>query len=260
MQRRHSQRGRDADPRHRLRQPPRQRRPQHQLHHRCANGGVTLALKTDDGDRVATTTQRLLTPADWRRRRGRFRCHGPNNVEPWNATVVRRWAGDAWKRRMEWLTGERGGSPSGSPIEATFRRQRLTCSAKLNGVCVPCSIVGAPSPTATQCQHQRLPVRHPTPTPTPPTPTPAPTPTTASPTPTHTGTTVGGVTTSVQVTTDWGTGYCTNVTVSTASAAAPITWSVKVPVARARCHRCGPQTTRWQTTPSPPRAGVECHP
>lgn len=193
-----------------------------------ANGGVTLALKKTDEwgsgrnyDATVTNTSGSAK-ASWS-----VSLPWPNNVEPWNATASYS-GGQVTLGNVEW----NGSLASGAGITFGFTDRSYvpptatTCSAKLNGVAVPCSIGGAPSPTAT-----------PTPTPTTasptPTPTPTPTSTTASPTPTPTGTTVGGVTTAVQVTTDWGTGYCTNVTVSTASAA-PITWSVKVPVAKGK--------------------------
>lgn len=47
--------------------------------------------------------------------------------------------------------------------------------------------------------------------------------------------------TAVQVTTDWGSGYCANVVVSTTSAT-PIAWTVNVPVAK------GKVNSVWEAT------------
>ena len=201
------------------------------------NGGVTLALKKTDEwgsgrnfDATVTNTSGAAK-ASWS-----VSVPWPNNVEPWNATAAYS-GGQLSLGNVEW----NGGLASGAGVTFGFTDRSYvpptatTCTAKLNGVAVPCAIVGAPSVTTSPSPTPTTASPTPTPTPTPTTasPTPTPTPTTASPTPTPSGTTVGGVTTAVQVTTDWGTGYCTNVTVSTASAT-PITWSVKVPVAKGK--------------------------
>ncbi|KLR60976.1 hypothetical protein IMCC26207_109494 [Actinobacteria bacterium IMCC26207] len=99
-----------------------------------------------------------------------------------------------------------------------------TCSATLSGVAVSCSIVASSTPTTTT-----------TTTTTPPTTT------TAAPTPTTTTTPTTPVTVNrtIKVTSDWGTGYCADVTVSTTSQTA-VTWTVKVPITK------GKVTSVWE--------------
>src|SRR5690606_19321348 len=86
----------------------------------------------------------------------------------------------------------------------------------------------APTPVPTPAPTP-LPTPVPTPAPTPvptPVPTPAPTP---SPTPAPTPTPGGGLTTTVRINDDWGTGYCAEVTVANSSAS-NVDWLVTFPI------------------------------
>ena len=86
----------------------------------------------------------------------------------------------------------------------------------------------APTPVPTPAP---TPVPTPVPTPAPtPAPTPVPTPVpTPAPTPAPTPTPGGGLTTTVRINDDWGTGYCAEVTVANSSASS-VDWLVTFPI------------------------------
>lgn len=221
------------------------------------NAGVTLTLKKTDEwgsgrnyDATITNTS-ATSQSSWK-----VNVPWPNNVEPWNAASSQA-NGQLTLTNVAW----NGSLASGAGVTVGFTDRSYvpptptTCTAELSGVAVPCAIAGAPvvptpTPTLTPTPTPTLtPAPTLTPTPTPTTasptptqttasPTPTPTPTTAPPTPTPTGS-AGAITTAVQVTTDWGSGYCANVVVSSTSTT-PVAWTAKVPVAK------GKVSTLWE--------------
>lgn len=164
-------------------------------------------------------------------------------VEPWNASASAA-DGKVTFSNASW----NGNVASGGTASFGFTDRGYvppnpqTCTAVVDGVTVGCTIVGASSPSPTPTTPTPTPTTA-SPTPTSASPTPTPTPTTASPSPTSPAplpTVISGnAKATVQVTTDWGVGYCANVIVSTTSTT-PIQWSVKVPVAK------GKVTTLWE--------------
>ena len=213
------------------------------------NGGVTIALKKTDEwgsgrnyDATITNTSSAAS-SSWK-----VNVPWPNNVEPWN-TATSHTDGQLTLSNVAW----NGSLASGAAVTVGFTDRSYvpptptTCTAELSGVAVPCSIAGAPttspSPTPTTASPSPT-TASPTPTtasptpttasptPTPTTASPTPTPTTASPTPTPTAS-AGTIKTVVNVTTDWGSGYCANVTVSTTSAT-PIAWTAKIQVSKGK--------------------------
>lgn len=214
------------------------------------NAGVTLTLKkTDEWGSGRNYDATITNTSGSAKSSWKVNVPWPNNVEPWNAASSHA-NGQLTLTNVAW----NGSLANGAAVTVGFTDRSYvpptptTCTAELSGVAVPCAIAGAPtsSPSATPTTASPTPTpttASPTPTPTTasPTPTtasPTPTPTTASPTPTAT-TPTGAVTSAVQVTTDWGAGYCANVVVSTTSAT-PVTWTVNVPVAK------GKVTTLWE--------------
>src|SRR5690606_13328034 len=121
----------------------------------------------------------------------------------WNANVSKVGT-DLKATNVSWNGQLAPGSTASYGFTHTFNvvQHPQTCTAKLNGAAVACSIKGVTQPTST-----------PTPTQT--------------PTPTPTPTSGGQISTQVTVTSDWGNGYCANVKVTTNSSSL-ITWQAQI--------------------------------
>lgn len=155
-----------------------------------------------------------------------------NSVSAWNAVSSDAGGGNKKFVNTSW-NGNLGNSKSvtfGFTDTGSVMPNPSTCGAVINGAAVACSIQGAtPNPTPTTAS--------PTPTSASPTPTsasPTPTATSSSPTPTPTVTvtptptgSAGSATATTVITTNWGTGYCADVKVTTTSPT-PIKWQVQV--------------------------------
>lgn len=207
-----------------------------------AGSGVVLALKKTDEwgsgrNYDATVTNSTGSPiSSWQ-----VSMPWTTPVEPWNATASTA-NGQVTFGNVEWngAVGAGASTSFGFTDRGYVPPSPASCAAKVNGVVVACSLSSTATPTPTPTvtpTPTASPTVTSTPTPTP-TPTKTPTPTasatpTKTPTPTPTPTTTGPVTTSIKVTTDWGVGYCADVTVSSTSAT-PVTWTVKVPVAKGK--------------------------
>ncbi len=185
------------------------------------NAGLTLTLKkTDEWGSGRNYDATITNTSGAAKSSWKVNVGWPNNVEPWNADATHTngqltLTNVAWNGSLASDAGVTVGFTDRSYVPPT----PTTCTGELSGVAVPCAIAGAPATPS------------PTPTPTTTSPTPAPTPAPTVP--------AGAVTTAVQVTTDWGAGYCANVVVSSTSAS-PVTWTVNVPVAN------GKVTTLWE--------------